>query len=79
MRRGLHAMLELYGTAGCHLCDDAKSLLSGMGRDVFYIDIADDEEAFERYALRIPLLRRRDNGAELGWPFDAVAVARFIS
>lgn len=71
--------LELYGTVGCRLCDQAKALLDSIGCEAGYIDIADEADAFELYALRIPVLRRTDNGAELGWPFDANAVMQFIS
>ena len=34
------------------------------------VDIADDDELFERYGLLIPVLRRIDIGQELNWPFD---------
>lgn len=43
------------------------------------VDIADDESWFETYNLRIPLLRRVDTGAELGWPFNADQVVDFLS
>jgi hypothetical protein len=32
----------------------------------------------EKYGVRIPVLRRADNGAELGWPFDEAAVVCFL-
>lgn len=70
--------LQLYGTEFCHLCDEAEALLRGLGIAAEYIDIADDDELIERYGVRIPVLRRCDNGAELGWPFDGGAVLRFI-
>ncbi|WP_256591738.1 glutaredoxin family protein, partial [Pseudomonas sp. HMWF006] len=40
--------------------------------------IADDESWFEAYSLRIPVLRRVDTGAELGWPFSADEVVAFL-
>ncbi|MNU08601.1 hypothetical protein D3C72_2547230 [compost metagenome] len=43
------------------------------------VDIADREEWVQAYGLRIPVLRRCDTGGELGWPFDAAAVASFLS
>lgn len=71
--------VELYGTAFCHLCDEAQALLQETPATVEYIDIAEHEAALERYAIRIPVVRRPDNGAELGWPFDAQALAGFLA
>jgi hypothetical protein len=70
--------LNLYGTGYCHLCDEAEAILRQIGVGACYIEIADDDELAEKYGMRIPVLRRLDTGAELGWPFDAVAVARFL-
>ena len=71
--------LELYGTAFCHLCEQAQAVLREIGVEADYIDIADDDELVEKYGIRIPVLKRRDTGAELGWPFDALAVLQFMS
>ena len=73
---------SLYSTDGCHLCEDAQALLralaSGRGRLHWeVVDIAGDDALFERYGWSIPVLRRGD-GAELHWPFDAAALARFL-
>lgn len=70
--------LVLYGTEFCHLCDEAKAILRETGIKADYVDIAEDDELLEPYGIRIPVLKRMDNGAELGWPFDAVTVARFL-
>lgn len=75
--------VTLYGTAGCHLCEQAEALLNGLrfqdtALDLRQIDIADDEELMNRYGVRIPVLYHMDSGRELGWPFDAEAVARFL-
>ncbi|MNL84653.1 hypothetical protein D3C87_2126890 [compost metagenome] len=43
------------------------------------VDIAENEDWVEDYGLRIPVLRRLDNGAELDWPFDADQVVAFLS
>ncbi len=48
------------------------------GLMVELVDIADDETWFEAYSLRIPVLRRVDTGAELGWPFSADEVVAFL-
>ena len=71
--------LQFYGTAGCHLCDDAKEILQQAGVNAAYIDIVGDDELFERYGMRIPVLKRTDNGAELGWPFDVAEMTQFLT
>lgn len=71
--------LILYGTEFCHLCDEAKTILCETGIEAEHIDIAEDDELLEKYGIRIPVLKRVDNGAELGWPFDAVTVSRFLN
>jgi glutaredoxin len=71
--------LELYGTTFCHLCEEAEAILNEIGIEANYIDIADDDELVERYGIRIPVLKRGDTGAELGWPFDVEAVSRFLA
>ncbi len=69
----------LYGTTGCHLCEEAEAILRRLGIAAAYIDIADDGRLLEQYGVRIPVLKRMDNKAELGWPFDAAAVMRFLA
>ncbi|MFZ3017341.1 MAG: glutaredoxin family protein [Gallionella sp.] len=70
--------LVLYGTTYCHLCEEAEAVLNEAGVSAVYIDIADDDGLIDSYGTRIPVLRRVDDGAELGWPFDAEAVRRFL-
>lgn len=71
----------LFGTLGCHLCEQAEEQLMpfvGLGLQVELVDIAEREEWVEVYGLRIPVLRRVDTAAELGWPFDGQSVAEFL-
>lgn len=70
--------IKLYGTAYCHLCDEAEAILRESGIAADYVDIADDDELLEKYGIRIPVLKRVDTGAELGWPFDASAISLFL-
>lgn len=71
--------LALYITGGCHLCEQAAVLLRAAVDAPFRrVEIADDDELLERYGVRIPVLQRLDTGAELGWPFDAAAIARLL-
>jgi hypothetical protein len=73
---------QLFGTLGCHLCEVAEALLMPFveqGLLVELIDIAEQPEWLEAYALLIPVLRRCDNGAELRWPFDEQQLVRLLS
>ena len=74
----MQSTIELYGTSCCHLCEQAETVLREAGVAAEHIDIADDDGLLEKYGVRIPVLRRADNGAELGWPFDAAGVTRFM-
>ncbi len=42
------------------------------------VDIADYEELLKTYGVRIPVLRRQDNDAELDWPFGLEEVESFL-
>jgi glutaredoxin len=48
--------LALYGRPGCHLCDDARTLLVQIGEPFTEIDIERDDELLKRYLERIPVL-----------------------
>ena len=74
-------MLSLYGTTGCHLCDEAEALLkkatTARAIEWRYVDIALDEVLVEKYGTRIPVLMAED-GRELGWPFSLLDILRLI-
>jgi hypothetical protein len=76
--------LILYGTHGCHLCEDAEFLLSkaiqakGAEIPVEIVDIAEKLELEHRYGVRIPVVRDSASGAELGWPFDEERLGEFL-
>ncbi len=77
MRNPVH--LELYGTYGCHLCDEAEVLCRAHpGLEPRKIDIAEDDELMARYGIRIPVLRDPASERELGWPFDSVSLQTFL-
>ena len=72
---------QLFTTLGCHLCEFAEVEIMPLvehGLMVELVEIADTEALVEAYGLRIPVLRRVDTGAELGWPFDTVQVVAFL-
>jgi glutaredoxin len=74
--------VELYTTAACHLCELAEQLLeaSPLRQQVVLekVEISDSDTLMERYGIRIPVLRR-ENGQELGWPFDAELLEAFLA
>ncbi|MEC7474023.1 MAG: glutaredoxin family protein [Pseudomonadota bacterium] len=72
---------QLFGTLGCHLCEQAEAVVMPLvehGLLVELLDVADRVEWVEDYGLRIPVLRRVDTGAELDWPFEVEQVVRFL-
>lgn len=71
-------MLTLFGTSACHLCELAEDLLAQAGVAFIAVDISASDALFERYGTTIPVLRR-DDGAELNWPFDETALAAFLA
>lgn len=74
-------MLSLYGTTGCHLCDEAEVLLkravAARAIEWRYVDIALDDVLVEKYGTRIPVLLTED-GRELGWPFSLLDILRLL-
>lgn len=75
--------LLLFGTEGCHLCEQAEELLNAYesenpGLLIEKVDIAEQEQWQERYAVRIPVLYHAQTGGELGWPFDQAEIAAFL-
>jgi hypothetical protein len=69
---------KLYSTEHCHLCEEAEAIIHNAGIAVVNVDIVEDDNLFERYSTRIPVLHRLDNDAELDWPFDTLTVSRFL-
>ena len=52
--------LTIYSRPGCHLCEEMKALVKGVGRSVPFeleeVDITGDEELERLYGLEIPVL-----------------------
>lgn len=75
--------LILYTRAECHLCDQAEAVARDAAERVTFAlvkrDIDGDVPLLQRYATRIPVLARADDGAELNWPFDADQVAELAA
>lgn len=72
--------LLLFSRPDCHLCDEAEALLRlvAPGIECEVVDIEDDIRLLDRYGVRVPVLRRELDGAELGWPFDAEHLGGFL-
>ncbi|MGF1726401.1 glutaredoxin family protein [Photobacterium nomapromontoriensis] len=51
-------LITLYSTEGCHLCEQAYSLLvqAGVKEHVQVIDISFDDVLFSRYGVTIPVV-----------------------
>ena len=69
----------LYGTKGCHLCDNAEQLLI-QAQCVLpitwqYIDIALDENLVTKYGSKIPVLVNPE-GHVLYWPFSLLDIQK---
>jgi len=72
--------LSLYQRDDCHLCDAAIDVLAQAGAPDFGSVWIDGDPTLEAcYAARVPVLRDEDSGAELNWPFDAIALRAFLS
>ena len=75
--------LALYSTSHCHLCEQAEALITNVEYqyDIKYevVEIIDNVELLALYELRIPVLKRLDTNAEIGWPFTLDDVHQFLS
>lgn len=70
--------LVLFQRDDCHLCDLALEVLAAARAPEFESVFIDGDAALEaRYGERVPVLRDAA-GRELGWPFDAAGVGRFL-
>ena len=72
--------LILFGTQGCHLCEDAEHLLQALNLPYEYLDIIDDEKLLQRYEISIPVLMQKsvNNPKELYWPFTADTISHWL-
>lgn len=71
----------LYGTEYCHLCEQAEELVRELPKQLYLVekvDISEDDQLMERYALRIPVVRVQNTTNDLGWPFDSVSLREYL-
>ena len=71
--------LLLLGTDGCHLCDDAQTLLNENNIVAETVDIAEHEEWQRQFALLIPVLYHVKSKRYLNWRFDSPALHSIIA
>ena len=77
-------LLLLLGTSGCHLCEQAEEIIL-QSRIIHphwvveLIDIAEQSEWQDKYAIRIPVLYHPGSQEDIGWPFDTEQVDQFVS
>lgn len=71
--------IQLYGTLGCHLCDDAEAWLQHYFPMLVFtkVDIACDEELVKKFGIRIPVLMCGDMCVD--WPFTEEGVKALVS
>lgn len=74
--------LILYTSLGCHLCEQALTVITPLlGRFDLTLqqqEIADSDDLMDRYAVRIPVVRLESAQQDLGWPFDAQEFVRYM-
>lgn len=70
----------LFHTDGCHLCEQAHSLIAPLldENSLQLIDIMHDEALIAEYQTSIPVLKS-DKGQQLFWPFTAQDVRQFFT
>jgi len=73
----------LLGTVGCHLCDQAETILRPLvaahGLEIELVDISEHDALLRAYGVYIPVLRQLASGNELRWPFSAQDVAALLA
>jgi hypothetical protein len=75
--------ITLYTGPECSLCDLAEQVIlevnqQGGNINTTKTNIRDSADLYHLYGARIPVVKRHDNQAELGWPFDVDELQRFI-
>jgi hypothetical protein len=73
----------LFGTVGCHLCEQAEQLLLPVVREhaleVELVDVSEHDALLLAYGVYIPVLRQLSTGREWRWPFSADALREALS
>ncbi|TPV60004.1 glutaredoxin family protein [Aestuariibacter sp. GS-14] len=74
--------LALFTGPQCCLCNDAKALVAQCSKasaiELTEFNIRENPAHYHLYAVRIPVLKREDSEAELGWPFTLQDLELFL-
>ena len=76
--------LLLLGTDPCHLCDklkrelDSYQMFSKIPFNYTVIDVVDDDELYDKYELKIPVILHQHSQMELYYPFDFAALMALL-
>ena len=75
------SQLIIYGTLGCHLCDDAEKVVNSVTRHFslshITLDIMDDEIKLTQLADKIPVVEFREQ--QLCWPFTQATLIAWLN
>lgn len=78
----MNLRLLLYSTSHCHLCEQAELMLTTLAANYELewstIEITEDPNLLSLYELKIPVIRRVDNGHEISWPFTSNQIIELI-
>ncbi len=69
--------IVLYGKPGCHLCDDARTVLERVGAPFQEIDITADDALHSAYLERIPVVAL-DGEERFEFFVDEAALRRLV-
>ncbi len=75
--------VNLYTGPHCELCEQALIILEqstvSSELEIVMCNIRQQHDWYHRYAVRIPVVQRQDNGQELGWPFNQHELEQFLA
>jgi len=89
----MNSKLLLFTTFGCHLCEQAEVMLSGVlahanrlrsesglaALEIHSVEISEEAGLVEHYGSRIPVLMLEESARELAWPFDQAQLFGYLT
>lgn len=73
---------RLYGTLGCHLCEQAEAIVEQLKQsfdiELESIDIAESAGSVAQFGERIPVLENKNAQQMLDWPFDLEVLSDWL-
>ena len=69
----------LYHTEACHLCELAQTLLDQCETNYRKKDIIEDDALVDLYGSMIPVIKYRQTGAVIHWPFDIDGLQQWLT